>query len=91
MEITHISIAAPDAEALGALVGQLVVVSFSTGAVIGASGLTALESVHGGRVTLATRGDRREASISLIERISTVAIPPARKGRVLDVDLKAGA
>lgn len=84
MEITATT--APDAEALRGLVGRVVTVSFSTGAVIGAGGFTKLESVQGDRVVLLTRGDRREASISLIDRISTVAILPVRKGRVLDVD-----
>lgn len=82
MEITQtpIAVTAPDVEALEALVGQYVVVSFATGSVIGASGYTVLESVHGSLVTLATKGIRRDASISLIDSIASLAIVP-RQGR----------
>ncbi len=88
MEIT-----APDAQALRGLVGQFVVVSFSTGAVVGAGGMTKLTSVYGDRVTLTTKAQPRQASISLIERVGVVAILPARKGRDADIgfDAKVGA
>ena len=76
MEIT----ATPTAEDLGSLVGQFVTVSFSTGSVIGAGGFTRLEAVDGDRVTLTTKGLPRTASISLIDRITTVALVP-RQGR----------
>ncbi len=86
MEIT-----APDTEALTALVGSVVVVSFSTGAVIGAGGLTKLVAVNGDRIVLKTKGQEREASISLIEKVATVKLAPVSKGRVFDVDLKAAS
>lgn len=88
MEIT-----APDSTALTSLVGRHVVVTFVGGSVIGAGGLTKLTAVNAeaGRVTLTTRGGARAASISRIEKVGVVTLLPKPKGRVLDVDLKAGA